>query len=263
MHPILFTLFGVPFPAWHAFFALAAAATYGFAHLLLKCRGLQAELALFPRIFVTCYLSGWFGARALSILVEQLEVQSLNQFALELFRLGPMTFYGGFLLATLAGIAVAWPHRREVSLRRMADACFPAALVGLGVGRIGCFLNGDDYGRVAANGSWWALNFPNLNEDALRYATQLQEAGASFLIAGIGAWLWCRAPERLRPGQTACTVVLLSALNRFFNEFYRGDARGAFFGSELSTSQGVALLLCITASVLLFRFGTNPQESLR
>ncbi|HSM51367.1 MAG TPA: prolipoprotein diacylglyceryl transferase family protein, partial [Thermoanaerobaculia bacterium] len=62
-----------------------------------------------------------------------------------LFERSGLVWYGGFLAGVAAVLWVA--HRRRLSFARMVDARAPALALGYGIGRIGCFLVGDDYGR--------------------------------------------------------------------------------------------------------------------
>jgi phosphatidylglycerol---prolipoprotein diacylglyceryl transferase len=71
-------------------------------------------------------------------------------------REGGLTFYGGFLLATPCCILYARLHRIPV-LRGM-DIVAPTLMIGLAIGRIGCFLNGCCYG--AQCDLPWAARFP-------------------------------------------------------------------------------------------------------
>ena len=61
-------------------------------------------------------------------------------------RSGGLTFYGGFALATPCCIAYALRHRLPLLLSM--DIVAPLVMIGLGFGRIGCFLNGCCYGAI-------------------------------------------------------------------------------------------------------------------
>jgi phosphatidylglycerol:prolipoprotein diacylglycerol transferase len=71
-------------------------------------------------------------------------------------RSGGLTFYGGFLLATAA--CVTYGVVKRIPLRLGMDIIAPCVMIGLGFGRIGCFLNGCCYG--AECDAPWAVNFP-------------------------------------------------------------------------------------------------------
>ncbi len=73
-----------------------------------------------------------------------------------LFDRAGLVWYGGFG-GTLAVLYVIW--RRGLSVARIADAAAPALALGYAIGRVGCFLVGDDYSRPTT--SWIGIAFPN------------------------------------------------------------------------------------------------------
>ncbi|MDX1382536.1 MAG: prolipoprotein diacylglyceryl transferase [Thermoanaerobaculia bacterium] len=148
-----------------------------------------------------------------------------------------LVYYGGFLLGTAA---VWWTARRRgMPLWRTADAVLPSVAIGYALGRVGCFLVGDDYG-VPTDG-WWGVAFPvGLPPTEARYLrsefglaipadipadellkvhpTQLYETTLALLIWGAGLALLGRS---LRPGTTALAVAAMLAAERFAVEFLR------------------------------------------
>lgn len=288
MRPILFELLGVPFASWYVFFALAGigAFLYGNAFLARASRyGSEASRAEasraregWPALFAVCYVAGWLGARAFSIWREQLDVTTAGDFLVELGRLGPMTFYGGALGAVLVG--VLWALWKGLPLGILFDVAVPAGALALGLGRIGCHLNGDDFGAPVPPehvDAWWAVTFPSLADGVARYPVQLEEACFSIALAGLAAILFVKTRCRSGgpdvpstkgvlavPGRLGALCALLSAAHRFGNEFFRGDPRGSFLATPLSTSQGLALFIFLVSAVLLTwprRRESRPPES--
>jgi prolipoprotein diacylglyceryltransferase len=281
MRPILFEIFGWEVPSWHFFFVLAAFTAYFFTRLCaqIAARAAHRDASFFleslPTLFVVCYIAGWFGARALSIFVEQLEVQSVSDFFHALFQIGPMTFYGGAFAAVLFGCLYC--KIKGISVPFALGCGMVGGVFALGVGRIGCHLNGDDYGLPIsdqANPPWWAVRFPNLEDGGMfRYPVQLEETFASFVIGCLGLWMFRRAyalfgtdqpsepqstpsdfipaPSSLIAGRIGAWMALLSAAHRFFNEAFRGDPRGLFPGTQISTSSGIAVLICVFCALFL------------
>jgi phosphatidylglycerol:prolipoprotein diacylglycerol transferase len=178
-----------------------------------------------------------------------------------------LVWYGGFVLAT---IAILWTfHRRRLPPWPSADAVAPALPLGYALGRIGCFLVGDDYGVPTSLP--WGVKFPEglppTDVESLRrefgldlpsslpgdqlvavHPTQLYEAALALAI-----WL---AAQRLlarssRPGTTALAVLALLALERFAIEFLRAkDDRllGAF-----TVAQAVSLAVLAAVAMLWAR----------
>lgn len=256
MKPILFELWGFAFASWYVFFALAVIGGYGLFYFLNSRANADKVLEHAPTLFTICYVSGWLGARGLSIVVEDFQSKTVSEVFFALFSMGPLTFYGGAISGFVAGLVyVKW---KRLPVAFLSDSGVIACVFGLGIGRIGCFLNGDDFGSAVQDQRsppWWSVRFPNLEDGIFRYPVQLQETVASFFIVALGIWLFKNKYENQNSlknwnaGHIACLVVGLSAMNRFFNEMYRADARGVFLGTMLSTSQGIALVLVWTAVV--------------
>jgi phosphatidylglycerol:prolipoprotein diacylglycerol transferase len=97
---------------------------------------------------LACFFGGVFGARAFFVLQNHEQFDGL--FALLRIWEGGLTFYGGFLVATLATVGYLHFSRRNVLY--WLDVITPSMALGLACGRIGCFLNGCCYGDVARAG---------------------------------------------------------------------------------------------------------------
>jgi len=69
---------------------------------------------------------------------------------------GGLTFYGGLILAT--PFTILYAVYKKVPLKKGMDIAAPCILIGLGIGRVGCFLNGCCYG--AQSDLPWAVRFP-------------------------------------------------------------------------------------------------------
>ncbi len=199
------------------------------------------------RMYVFCYVSGYFGARLFSIVVEE-QVEGPLDFLTKLVTLGPMTFYGGAIFCFLCGVFYSW--LKKLNLRNVVDVSFPAGLAALSLGRVGCFLNGDDYGKLTsgqgAQAPWYGVVFPNLGDDASRYPVQLMSSLIVFLLVLFFLKNFENIRQRFGHGFVGLFSVSTYAVGRFFIEFFRGDPRGSVFSGLLSTSQFISLLiLCV------------------
>lgn len=241
MFPVLFQVGDFVLTSWHVFFVVAAFVAWSVLQFLRSQVVPELSAATVDRLFVFLYVAGYFGARIFSILTED-NVQSLPDFYRELTRFGAMTLYGGVIAVSLGLITFA--YRRGISLSRLATLFAAPGLIAIGIGRIGCFLNGDDFGKALLNQShppFWAVKFPNLGDEVYRYPVQLWEAGFTILF-GFALVVWMRSQKRYAFGVADAGVVGYTIV-RFILEFYRGDERGQFFGTALSTSQGISLAL--------------------
>jgi len=162
-------------------------------------------------------------------------------------------WFGG-LLAGFA--AFVWVGRRQhVPLLTLLDVGSPAAALGYGIGRIGCFLSGDgDYGIPTSLP--WGMSFPNglVPTTERVHPTPIYELIAACAIA----WLLWRMYDRQKsaPGKKsvpAGTVfamyLVLTGLARFLVEFIRINPR-SFLG--MSNAQTASLASTIVGIVLWF-----------
>jgi phosphatidylglycerol:prolipoprotein diacylglycerol transferase len=159
---------------------------------------------------------------------------------------GGMSFHGGLLGVILVLFWQARKDRRP--LFELTDLVAPVVPVGLGLGRIGNFINDELWGRVTDVP--WAMSFPNAGPE-LRHPSQLYECGLEGVTLFVLLWLYSSKP---RPAGAVSGLFLLGyGLMRFFVEFFRApDAQigylwaGATEGQMLSLPMivlGVALLL--------------------
>ena len=199
------------------------------------------------RMFVFCYVAGYFSARVFSIFVDE-GISGASDFIVKFVSLGPMTFYGGAIGCFLCGLM--YSRIKGLNLKDVVDVSFPAGLAALSIGRIGCFLNGDDYGKLTAgqggDAPWYAVVFPNLQDGASRFPVQLM----SSLVAGIVAVYFIKNFNSVRgkfgAGAVGIYSVLAYAIGRFGLEYFRGDPRGEVFEGMLSTSQFISVLVAGT-----------------
>ena len=252
MLPILIDWGWVVIPAWHFFYAVGALAAY----VVLVWLGRRYEPAIpeskLARLYIACYLAGYAGARWLSILIEEPEVRGFGPTVSAMLRFGPMTFYGGAIGAFLAGFAYC--RKRGLSLSSIIDLGIPAGLLALSLGRVGCFLNGDDYGlplvlRPGETAPWWAVTFPNLNDGLARYPVQLWESASALIVFVVLVTMFKQLRAAFRPGIVGFLGIVLYANIRFGLEFFRGDLRGFVLGDWLSTSQFISVIVLAIAGL--------------
>ena len=245
MYPRLLT---TPLFTVHTFgLLLASAYIAAFWWLIREGRREKLDLEALSSLGFWAIGGAVIGAKALMIL------RDFAQYAAEpseMFSLSVLTsagdFYGGFIGALVA-CAIFFRRHPRLPFWRAADLCGPAIALGQAIGRIGCFMAGDDYG--APTQLPWAVTFTD--PDASRiggaplgvplHPVQLYE---SIVCLALFAVL-VRLNRRKRfDGEVILAYTSLYAAARFVLEFLRGDAdRGLLFGGLLSTSQFIALML--------------------
>jgi phosphatidylglycerol:prolipoprotein diacylglycerol transferase len=180
-------------------------------------------------------------------------------------------WYGGLI----GGVTAYYLQIRKRGLPTavMYDATAPALALAYAVGRMGCFLVGDDYGVYTTGpfgiafpqgsppttaGHLRAVGDPipaNIPDNAIVpvHPTQLYEIGLALVMFGI---LWTFAKKKLRPGQLFAIFMALYAVERFVIEFVRAKEDRFLLG--LTTSQMMSILLIIAAVVVWVRQSKKP-----
>lgn len=152
---------------------------------------------------------------------------------------GGLVMYGGLILALVLG---GWKAKRlGMPLWQSADFGLTAGFLGQAIGRVGCLMVGDDFGKPT--GVPWAITFPEPLREGSAFPPELAgipvhptqpymtlKAAALFLF---GLWLLRR--KRFH-GQVTCALLMGYAALRFVIEFFRGDAaaRGGVFKQGLA-----------------------------
>jgi len=174
-------------------------------------------------------------------------------------------WFGGLLAGFAAFVLVG--RRQKIPLLTLLDAGSPAAALGYGIGRIGCFLSGDgDYGIPTSLP--WGMSFPNgLVPTTQRvHPTPIYELIVACLIAW---WLWRVGARQIvalhgnsaaqraksaeggrRPpdGSVFASYLIWTGLARFLVEFIRINPR-SFLGMSNAQAAGLG---CVIAGVVLW-----------
>ena len=151
---------------------------------------------------------------------------------------GGMSFHGGFL-----GVLVAmglWSRKHRVAWFDVTDFIAPLVPLGLAAGRIGNFINGELWGRVADASLPWAMIFPQSGDIQPRHPSQLYHVGLEGLALFAILWFFSRRP---RPRAAVSGVFLIGyGAFRFITEFFREPDHG-IFGQSYTISMGQWLSL--------------------
>lgn len=251
MKQILFSILGYEFASWYVFFAIACIVSFVASIIIakkLKYKKIEENIDL---LFILTYFFSWIGARSFSLINDELYKISDIHFWLKIFSTGAMSFFGGFIGGTVTLLVLSFI--KKISVFKLADVAVPALCLGLAIGRIGCFLNGCDFGKEVHNHQhppFYAVKFPNLNDNIYRYPTQLEESLFAFLLF-IFMMFYIKKVQ-MRVGFISSFSLFLLGLHRFLNEEFRGDERGMFLNTSLSLPQGISIFVMIFAICLFY-----------
>jgi phosphatidylglycerol---prolipoprotein diacylglyceryl transferase len=131
---------------------------------------------------------------------------------------GGMSFHGGALGVT---IAIVWFCRRNaIPLLGFADRVAVVVPIGLGLGRIANFINGELWGRAASVS--WAMVFPRDPLQIPRHPSQLYEAMLEGLVLLLVMLVLSRRESlRSRFGWLSGAFLIGYGVARIIGEFFR------------------------------------------
>lgn len=177
-----------------------------------------------------------------------------------------MVWYGGFAGGFIAASIVLM--RKRIPYWTGADACSPGLALGYAMGRIGCFLVGDDYG--APTDSFVGVAFPRGLPPTTAYElrkfgvevdpsipgdmvlrvhpTQLYESAAGLIIFGV-LFMLARKPHPA--GRIFALFLVLAGIERFAVEFVR--AKDDRFLGDFTIAQLISVILVLIGVILLLR----------
>jgi phosphatidylglycerol:prolipoprotein diacylglycerol transferase len=159
---------------------------------------------------------------------------------------GGMSFHGGLIGVVIAGLIFV--RRQEFSFWKFADLIVVTAPIGLGLGRLGNFLNAELYGRVTTLP--WAMVFPSAG-DLPRHPSQLYEC----LLEGVLLFmiLWRVKDRPFRKGTLLCLFLFLYSIVRFFVEFFREpDPQLGFVLSFMTMGQILSIMMGLSGVLLWY-----------
>ncbi len=236
MFPVLFRIGSFEVTSFGVMVALGALAGLYVFRNELRRRGL-------PDAATDAAIAGLFGGLAGAKLLYVAEHASSEPVWSLVMDRGGMSWFGGFAGGLLAGYALIrvkrWP------LVAVLAAATPGLAVGQMLGRVGCFLVGDDYGKPTSLP--WGVAFPQglPPTDVPVHPTQLYEVAFLIVLTWLLIrWRKTRVPDAVVLGR----YFLLAGAFRFLLEFIRVNVRVA---GPLTVAHLFALAVTLVGVVIL------------
>jgi phosphatidylglycerol---prolipoprotein diacylglyceryl transferase len=167
---------------------------------------------------------------------------------------GGMSFHGGMLGVAVAVVWFCWHSR--ISILGFADRLAVCAPIGLGLGRLANFINGELWGRPAPESLPWAMIFPRA--DAIpRHPSQIYQALMEGLVLFLIMFLLSRRESiRSRFGTLTGIFLIGYAVARIIGELFREPDEFLGFLS-FGTTMGQLLSIPMLAA---WRSGETPAN---
>jgi len=176
---------------------------------------------------------------------------------------GGLVFYGGFIGAVIG--TFIYIHYKRIPFYKMGDAFAPGIALSIGIGRIGCFLNGCCYGKLT--NSWIGIKYPAANYPPA-YIQQLRDGLISqgsahslpviptqsistvdlFVIFGVLMYL---RKSKAFNGFLFYVFFVLYGIHRFFIDFFRYYEGNAKILKYITLSQLISLIVIFFSVVMI------------
>ena len=282
MYPTFFRFQGQGFHMWGLMLML------GFTVAILVLNKRAKRVGIDPDLLVMFYqiiiIAALVGSRLLHFVFAEPALFFSDPLVFFDFDQGGFAFYGGAIGGAAAG---SWYIKRQgIPSWKLLDAAAPTMMLGLTIGRLGCFFAGCCHGRIVdavqthtllslpggtvVTIDGWpfvAFNFVagvgvGSTHGVPIYPTQWFESVGAFMVFAFLSWLWLK--RRSFDGLIFGTLLMLYPLLRSTIETFRGDGvRGTDWFGLLSTSQLVSIptfLLGLGIVLVRMRSGLAPEE---
>ena len=248
MYPILFTIPGLGWPISSFGVAMAVAFLVGYWIAVPRMREEGLDPARAPDLLLWIMAGSVLGAKL--YFATDFAIRGEAEFWSSLFSRGGMVFYGGLMGGAAAGYAGC--RYFKIDVMAFANAVAVTLAVGQAIGRIGCLLVGDDYGRPTDLP--WGIAFPE-GLPPVHVPVHPTQVYESVWLFGVAAFLWAR---RKRSPSLIGEYLILNGIGRTVVEHWRLNARVAL---GLSEAQWIGIALVVLGTVLLIRArGAAPAD---
>lgn len=205
-------------------------------------------------------LSAIVGSRLMYVLMN---FPYYRKYPLDIFKIweGGLVFSGGIIAVLLT---ILWYVRRQgLSFWEVCDLWAPGVAIGQAIGRIGCLMAGCCYGRPTS--LKWGVVFTDPHSLAPRnvalHPTQIYSSISGSIIFIVLILLYAK---KKFAGQVFLWFLILHSTARLAIERFRGDDRGMLFGSDVSITQLVTIVVLfgsvITLLVLKSRISRRGED---
>lgn len=271
--PLPFLQKNIPVYSYGFMLMVAFLAAITIARWRAKKEGIDPNKITDLGIYLVC--AGIFGAR-LFFIIQFFEDYKNNLLSIFKIYEGGLVYYGGLFTGVIT--LFVYVKKNRLPFLKTIDAVMPSAALGLGFGRIGCFLNGCCFGKVAPHIPW-AIQFPRTLDktgmvDGSPAFLHQYELGLVHLtdahtlplhptqlyafLADVALFFILSAffKYRKRDGEVLLLFGILYPIIRFCMELLRGD--NPLFFNLLTVAQIISIAMFVVSASLFIisRFKT-------
>jgi len=192
------------------------------------------------------------GARIFYILIYNLPFYLSNPLEMLAVWHGGLAFHGGLTGAVIGG--VLYTRRKKVGFYEIADIIVMPLALGLALGRIGNFINGELYGRITDVP--WAVKFPDA--EGFRHPSQIYASIKNLIIFFA---LWAIKDKNLPKGFMFWAFVVMYSALRFIVEFFRQpDEQLGFIIGFLSMGQILSIIMFAIGAFFIYKIMKSQNK---
>ncbi|MHB1126618.1 MAG: prolipoprotein diacylglyceryl transferase [Bacillota bacterium] len=212
--PIAFKLGAYSVPWYGIMYAFGITASYLLVQQQLKRKKIPSEMLDIDILFLYLVFGLILGSRAVYLNVDRFLNYLHNPLKIFAVWDGGMSFHGGLIGVVLAILILT--KKNKFDFFKLSDIVAVTVPIGLGLGRIGDFINGELYGRVTL--APWGMVFPS-GGPLPRHPSQLYE----FILEGIVlfAILWFYKSRDQKPGTITAVFLTLYGSFGIAAEYFR------------------------------------------
>ena len=254
MYPELFRIGDIAISSFSVVLVISFLVAYLVGEAEFKRKGLNGNLA--DLLIIACVVGGIGGAKVL-FLIQNATFSELIADPLRYVSSG-LTFYGGLIGSLiLMGIVT---RKKKVNYWAVTDASAPALILAYAIGRIGCFLVGDDYG-IPSNLPW-AVAFPEGAPPTTErvHPTQIYD---TLLMTGLFFFLWkIRKNYPSSHGWLSSVLFITLGIERFLIEFIRNTTPSFIPGLSQAQLISVAMIILGVLKIIQLRTATRKASEI-
>jgi phosphatidylglycerol:prolipoprotein diacylglycerol transferase len=244
LNPVLFRIGALEARWYGLLYIIGFVVGYIFYRRYLKFRNISMTKEVYEEFIFQVMLGVILGGRLGYVLFYNLPYYFYHP--LEIFAVwhGGMSFHGG----ALGVIILGWRFCRKNNYRfyQLADPVMPLIAIGLGLGRLGNFINGELYGRVTTVP--WGMVFPADPSGMPRHPSQLYEAFLEGFLLWAITYLILR--KACREGYVFWSWIGLYGIFRFLVEFVRQpDAHLGYMWGLFTRGQVLSSFMILAAVI--------------
>lgn len=230
-------------------YLIGFAASYFLVRFQVKKKNLPVKFEEIEALYSWLVIGLLLGARLGYVLFYDLSSYFRNPLEIIAVWHGGMSFHGGLAGAVTTGYIFAKRNRLDFWL--LSDLVIVTAPVGIGLGRLGNFINGELYGRVTDVP--WGMVFPD-GGPFPRHPSQLYEFMLEGILLFVILWFFIRDRD-FRSGTITSSFLILYGFFRTCIEFFREpDPQIGFVAGLFTMGQLLSFAMILTGlGILLYR----------